>query len=151
MSRARKNFKAGDIFPLSDVVLGEETLFLHQKHRLGKVIFMSKITKRMIGIVLSQKTFEKIPEDVSDIAFSDTIFYTGNHLLREGVWAVIGNQPVTKEEQELTLRLVGSSLYLLDENLGLVEQKDRKKYQKQLASGLGALYWKINQLYPDEQ
>lgn len=136
----------GDIFVLSDISLDGEIIALDQKYRLGKVIFISKMTKFMIAIVVSENIFETIPTNSTTINFSNTIFYTGSQLLKNGMWQIIGNQPVTDDEKKLTLRVVGSSLYLLDEYLGVVESNERKKYKKQLISGLGALYYKINEL-----
>ncbi len=121
--------KQGDIFIISDIVLHGETFSLNKKIRLGKVVFVSKITRKMIGITVSYDTFDQIPSEVSDIKFMDRIFYTGNQLLRNGDWEIIGNQNVTKNEENLTLRLTGSTLRKMDVDLGVVSHQDRKKIQ----------------------
>ncbi|MDO4230351.1 MAG: hypothetical protein Q4C98_11095 [Capnocytophaga sp.] len=137
--------KEGDVFVLSDITFeNEEVVSLNNPHRLAKVIFISKMTKQMIAITVSKDIFEEIPDNVEDVAFSDEIFYTGSQLLKSGEWKIIGSQLVVEREKNLTLRMVGSSLYLLDEYLGVVPNNERKKYNKQLISGVEALYYKVN-------
>lgn len=143
---ANNKIKSGDIFILSDVTVGKETLSIQNKIRLGKSYFLSKVFQRAIGIILSCDTFNEIPNDINEVKFTNTVFYTGNQLLKNGSWEIIGNQIVTKQEEDLTLRIVGCSLYKLDTELGIISNEDRKKYQKQLIYGFGALYLVINQL-----
>ena len=145
---ANKKIVEGDVFIFSDVTIGEETLSLKNQIRLGKVVFLSKITKKAIGVIISHDTFSEIPNpnSINEIKFTNTIFYTGNQFLKNGYWEIVGNQPVTEAEKDLTLRLIGNSLRKLDTNLGLISNEDRKKYNKQLIPGFGALYSIINQL-----
>lgn len=147
MSNSRNKVNNGDIFVLSDIKLQDEIIYLYKKNRLAKVIFISKKTKLMIAIILSKEIFKEIPNNTDDVEFSDNVFYTGSQLLKSGDWKVIGNQPVTESEKNLTLRIVGNSLYLLDEYLGIVSNNEKKRYKKQLISGIGALYYKINEIY----
>lgn len=147
MIKSKNKINDGDVFVLSDIIIQDEIISLNNQHRLAKIIFISKMTKLMIAIVLSKDIFKEIPNNVENIEFSDNIFYTGSQLLKSEDWKVIGNQPVTEAEKNLTLRMVGSSLYLLDEYLGVVPNNERKKYKKQLGYGFGALYNAINQLY----
>lgn len=144
MIKSKNKINDGDIFVLSDIIIQDEIISLNNQHRLAKIIFISKMTKLMIAIVLSKDIFKEIPDNIDDVEFSDNVFYTGSQLLKSGDWKVIGNQPVTEAEKNLTLRMVGSSLYLLDEYLGVVPNNERKKYNKQLISGIAALYYKIN-------
>lgn len=144
MTKSKNKINDGDIFVLSDIIIKDEVISLKNQHRLAKIIFISKMTKLMIAIVLSKDIFKEIPDNIDDVEFSDNVFYTGSQLLKSGDWKVIGNQPVTEAEKNLTLRMVGSSLYLLDEYLGVVPNNERKKYNKQLISGIAALYYKIN-------
>lgn len=147
MSKLKIKAKEGDIFVLSDVTFEDgDFISLNNQHRLAKVVFISKMTKSMIAIILSKEIFAEIPDNVDDVVFSDNIFYVDSDLLKSGDWKIIGNQPVTETEKNLTLRMVGSSLYLLDEYLGVVPHNERKKYNKQLRSGVGALYYKINNM-----
>lgn len=146
MTKSKNNVNNGDIFVLSDIKLQDDLYSLDNQHRLAKVIFISKMTKLMIAIILSKDIFTEIPNNIDDVEFSDHIFYTGSQFLKSGDWKVIGNQPVTEDEKNLTLRMVGSSLYLLDEYLGVVPRNDRKKYKKQLICGIGALYYRINNI-----
>ena len=145
---ANKKIVEGDVFIFSDVTIGEETLSLKNQIRLGKVVFLSKITKKAIGVIISHDTFSEIPNpnSINEIKFTNTIFYTGNQFLKNGYWEIVGNQPVTEAEKDLTLRLIGNSLWKLDTNLGVISNEDRKKYNKQLIHALGALYSIINQL-----
>ena len=143
---ANKKIVEGDVFILSDITIGEETLSLKNKIRLGKVIFLSKITKNAIGITISYDTFNEIPSNIDEIKFTNTVFYTGNQLLKNGSWKIIGSQIVTEPEKDLTLRLIGNSLWRLDTNLGIISNENRRKYKKQLIHGFGALYLIINQL-----
>ena len=143
---ANKKIVEGDVFILSDITIGEETLSLKNKIRLGKVIFLSKITKNTIGITISYDAFNEIPSNIDEIKFTNTVFYTGNQLLKNGSWEIIGSQIVTEPEKDLTLRLIGNSLWKLDTNLGIISNKNRRKYKKQLIHGFGALYLIINQL-----
>ena len=145
---ANKKIVEGDVFIFSDVTIGEETLSLKNQIRLGKVVFLSKITKKAIGVIISHDTFSEIPNpnSINEIKFTNTIFYTGNQFLKNGYWEIVGNQPVTEAEKDLTLRLIGNSLWKLDTNLGVISNADRKKYNKQLIHGFGALYSIINQL-----
>ena len=143
---ANKKIVEGDVFILSDITIGEETLSLKNKIRLGKVIFLSKITKNSIGITISYDTFNEIPSNIDEIKFTNTVFYTGNQLLKNGSWKIIGSQIVTEPEKDLTLRLIGNSLWRLDTNLGIISNENRRKYKKQLIHGFGALYLIINQL-----
>lgn len=147
MSKSKNKINDGDVFVLSDIILQDEIISLSNQHRLAKVIFISKIAKLTIAIVLSKDIFKEIPDNIDDVEFSDNVFYTGSQLLKSGDWKIIGNQPVTDSEKNLTLRMVGSSLYLLDEYLGVVPNNERKKYNKQLVSGIGALYYKINKYF----
>lgn len=144
MIKSKNKINDGDVFVLSDIIIQNEIISLNNQHRLAKIIFISKMTKLMIAIVLSKDIFKEIPDNIDDVEFSDNVFYTGSQLLKSGDWKVIGNQPVTEAEKNLTLRMVGSSLYLLDEYLGVVPNNERKKYNKQLISGIAALYYKIN-------
>lgn len=144
MTKSKNKINDGDIFVLSDIIIKDEVISLKNQHRLAKIIFISKMTKLMIAIVLSKDIFKEIPDNIDDVEFSDNVFYTGSQLLKSEDWKVIGNQPVTEAEKNLTLRMVGSSLYLLDEYLGVVPNNERKKYNKQLISGIAALYYKIN-------
>lgn len=144
MIKSKNKINDGDVFVLSDIIIQDEIISLNNQHRLAKIIFISKMTKLMIAIVLSKDIFKEIPDNIDDVEFSDNVFYTGSQLLKSGDWKVIGNQPVTEAEKNLTLRMVGSSLYLLDEYLGVVPNNERKKYNKQLISGIAALYYKIN-------
>lgn len=147
MSKLKIKAKEGDIFVLSDVTFEDgDFISLNNQHRLAKVIFVSKRTKLMIAIILSKVIFAEIPDNIGDVEFTDDVFYTGSQLLKSGDWKVIGNQPVTETEKNLTLRMVGSSLYLLDEYLGVVPHNERKKYKKQLGYGFGALYYAINNM-----
>lgn len=143
---ANKKIVEGDVFILSDIAIGEETLSLKNKIRLGKVIFLSKITKNTIGITISYDAFNEIPSNIDEIKFTNTVFYTGNQLLKNGSWEIIGSQIVTEPEKDLTLRLIGNSLWKLDTNLGIISNENRRKYKKQLIHGFGALYLIINQL-----
>ena len=143
---ANKKIVEGDVFILSDITIGEETLSLKNKIRLGKVIFLSKITKNAIGITISYDAFNEIPSNIDEIKFTNTVFYTGNQLLKNGSWKIIGSQIVTEPEKDLTLRLIGNSLWRLDTNLGIISNENRRKYKKQLIHGFGALYLIINQL-----
>ena len=143
---ANKKIVEGDVFILSDITIGEETLSLKNKIRLGKVIFLSKITKNTIGITISYDAFNEIPSNIDEIKFTNTVFYTGNQLLKNGSWEIIGSQIVTEPEKDLTLRLIGNSLWKLDTNLGIISNENRRKYKKQLIHGFGALYFIINQL-----
>lgn len=143
---ANKKIVEGDVFILSDITIGEETLSLKNKIRLGKVIFLSKITKNTIGITISYDAFNEIPSNIDEIKFTNTVFYTGNQLLKNGSWEIIGSQIVTEPEKDLTLRLIGNSLWKLDTNLGIISNENRRKYKKQLIHGFGALYLIINQL-----
>ena len=145
---ANKKIVEGDVFIFSDVTIGEETLSLKNQIRLGKVVFLSKITKKAIGVIISHDTFSEIPNpnSINEIKFTNTIFYTGNQFLKNGYWEIVGNQPVTEAEKDLTLRLIGNSLWKLDTNLGVISNEDRKKYNKKLIHGFGALYSIINQL-----
>ena len=143
---ANKKIVEGDVFILSDITIGEETLSLKNKIRLGKVIFLSKITKNTIGITISYDAFNEIPSNIDEIKFTNTVFYTGNQLLKNGSWEIIGSQIVTEPEKDLTLRLIGNSLWRLDTNLGIISNENRRKYKKQLIHGFGALYLIINQL-----
>ncbi len=139
--------REGNIFIISDVKMEDGTvLSLDKKIRLGKVVFVSKVTRKMIGIVISSDIFDKIPNEISHIHFGNEIFYTGNQFLRSGDWKIIGNQLVSKEEENLTVRLVGSSLRRLDIDLGIVPYQDRKKYKKQYIKGLELLYENLNEL-----
>lgn len=147
MTKSKNKINDGDIFVLSDIIIKDEVISLKNQHRLAKIIFISKMTKLMIAIIISKDIFKEIPNNVENIEFSDNIFYTGSQLLKSGDWKVIGNQPVTEAEKNLTLRMVGSSLYLLDEYLGVVPNNERKKYNKQLISGIAALYYKVNNVY----
>lgn len=144
MIKSKNKINDGDVFVLSDIIIQDEIISLNNQHRLAKIIFISKMTKLMIAIVLSKDIFKEIPDNIDDVEFSDNVFYTGSQLLKSGDWKVIGNQPVTEAEKNLTLRMVGSSLYLLDEYLGVVPNNERNKYNKQLISGIAALYYKIN-------
>lgn len=141
-----KKIKEGDIFIISDVLIGDDKLSLKNKIRLGKVIFISKITKRTIGIVISNNIYDEIPDDISNINFLDKVFYTGNHFLKDGNWSIIGTQTVTDFEKELTTRLIGNSLWKLDIDLGVVKNEDRKKYNKQLIYGFEILYSVIDDI-----
>ena len=143
---ANKKIVEGDVFILSDITIGEETLSLKNKIRLGKVIFLSKITKNTVGITISYDAFNEIPSNIDEIKFTNTVFYTGNQLLKNGSWEIIGSQIVTEPEKDLTLRLIGNSLWKLDTNLGIISNENRRKYKKQLIHGFGALYLIINQL-----
>ena len=143
---ANKKIVEGDVFILSDITIGEETLSLKNKIRLGKVIFLSKITKNTIGITISYDAFNEIPSNIDEIRFTNTVFYTGNQLLKNGSWKILGSQIVTEPEKDLTLRLIGNSLWKLDTNLGILSNENRRKYKKQLIHGFGALYLIINQL-----
>ena len=143
---ANKKIVEGDVFILSDITIGEETLSLKNKIRLGKVIFLSKITKNTIGITISYDAFNEIPSNIDEIRFTNTVFYTGNQLLKNGSWKILGSQIVTEPEKDLTLRLIGNSLWRLDTNLGIISNENRRKYKKQLIHGFGALYLIINQL-----
>ena len=143
---ANKKIVEGDVFILSDITIGEETLSLKNKIRLGKVIFLSKITKNTIGITISYDAFNEIPSNIDEIKFTNTVFYTGNQLLKNGSWEIIGSQIVTEPEKDLTLRLIGNSLWKLDTNLGIISNENRRKYKEQLIHGFGALYLIINQL-----
>lgn len=144
MIKSKNKINDGDVFVLSDIIIQDEIISLNNQHRLAKIIFISKMTKLMIAIVLSKDIFKEIPDNIDGVEFSDNVFYTGSQLLKSGDWKVIGNQPVTEAEKNLTLRMVGSSLYLLDEYLGVVPNNERNKYNKQLISGIAALYYKIN-------
>lgn len=141
-----KKIKEGDVFIISDVLIDDDKLSLKKKIRLGKVIFISKITKKTIGIVISNSTYDEIPNDILNIKFLDKVFYTGNHFLKDGNWSIIGNQTVTDAEKELTTRLIGNSLWKLDVNLGVVPNEDRKKYNKQLIYGFEILYSVIDNI-----
>ena len=141
-----KKIKEGDIFIISDVLIGDDKLSLKNKIRLGKVIFISKITKRTIGIVISNNIYDEIPDDISNINFLDKVFYTGNHFLKDRNWSIIGTQTVTDFEKELTTRLIGNSLWKLDIDLGVVKNEDRKKYNKQLIYGFEILYSVIDDI-----
>lgn len=100
----------------------------------------------MIGMTISCDTFNEIPSNINEIKFTSNVLYTGSQALKNSTWKIIGNQIVTEPEKDLTLRLVGSSLYRLDTYLGVICNEDRKKYKKQLGHGFGALYTIINQL-----
>ncbi len=142
-----KKVREGDIFIISDVTMKDGTILsLDKKIRLGKVVFASKLTRQMIGMIISSEIFDKIPNEITNIHFENEIFYTGNQFLRSGYWEIIGNQFVSKEEENLTLRLVGSSLRRLDIDLGVVSYQDRKKYKEQSIKGLGLLYKVLNEL-----
>ena len=134
----------GDIFIISDVMMPEFDLVLNKQARLGKIIFISKVSKQVIGIVISSTSLDSLSKDVSDVVFLDHIFYTGNQLLKSGDWSVVGNQIVTDSEKDLTLRMVGNSLWRLNDNLGVVAIENRKNYKKQLIQGFGGLYENIN-------
>lgn len=140
----KQKWKEGDIFELSEIELHGEKIALAQQKRLAKVIFKSKKTRLMIAIIVSKQIFDDLPSDVENLIFSDKVYYTGCQLLNSGDWQVIGNQKVSEEEQQLTQRLVGNSLCVLDEDLGVVPQNERKKYPKQLISGVEALYYHID-------
>lgn len=141
-----QKLKVGDVFIISDVVIGDDVLSLNEKNRLGKVIFISKISKKVIGIVISKNTFVDIPIDINDVGFLDSVLYTGNQLLKRGDWGIVGNQLVSTKEEDLTYRLIGNSLWRLDSNLGVVPPNDIKRYNKQLIYGFVALYKLINKL-----
>lgn len=142
----KQTVRAGDIFVIADTQLHGEILALDKQIRLGKVIFKSKRTRAMIAMLISENTFSEIPANVSNIKFVDNVFYSLYHHVRNGAWQIIGRQPVTEHEEDLTLRLVGSTLYRLDEDLGVIaDKKERKKYPKQLLCYLGAIYIRINQ------
>ena len=85
---ANKKIVEGDVFIFSDVTIGEETLSLKNQIRLGKVVFLSKITKKAIGVIISHDTFSEIPNpnSINEIKFTNTIFYTGNQFLKNGYW-----------------------------------------------------------------
>lgn len=140
----RNKISEGDIFIISDVIMPEFDLILNKKDRLGKVIFISKVSKQVIGIVISSNPIDGVPENTSDISFLDHIFYTGNQLLKSGKWPIVGNQIVTNYEKDLTLRMVGNSLWRLDNNLGMVAIENKKSYKKQLIQGFGSLYENID-------
>ncbi len=146
MSCKKVKIKEGDIFIISDVIIGEQVCTLNKKVRLGKLIFISKITKQMIGILVSSNTFEKIPSEMSNISFDNKIYYTGNQLLRNGEWRIVGNQDVTEQEKDLTIRLTGSTLRRLDDDLGVVLHQDRKKYNNQSIKGFGLFYKVLNEM-----
>lgn len=143
MIKSKNKINDGDVFVLSDIIIQDEIISLNNQHRLAKIIFISKMTKLMIAIVLSKDIFKEIPDNIDDVEFSDNVFYTGSQLLKSGDWKVIGNQPRIEAEKP-NIKNGGSSLYLLDEYLGVVPNNERKKYNKQLISGIAALYYKIN-------
>ncbi len=139
--------KQGDIFIISDVTIEDESILaLDKKIRLGKVVFSSKITRQMIGMIISCDVFDEAPSEISNIRFIDKIFYTGNQLLRSGEWQIIGNQNVKENEENLTIRLTGSTLRKMDIDLGVVSHQDRKKYKQQSIEGFGLLYKNLNEL-----
>lgn len=135
-----RKINEGDVFIISNALIDNEELSLKKTIRLGKVIFISKVTKRTIGIVISEDIFDEKPSDISNVKFIDKVFYTGDYLLKGRSWEIIGNQTVTDTEKDLTTRLIGNSLWRLDSNLGIVDNKDRKKYVKQLIYGFEILY-----------
>lgn len=142
----RKKVKLGDIFVFSDLTFNDQTYALSKKIRLGKIVFISKHTTWLIGIIPSCDTFAELPDNLDAIKFSNKIFYTDWYLLRDGTWEIIGNQEVTSDEEDLTLRRVGARLYHLDTDLGVVAKADLKKYPNQLIYGYAILYESIDKL-----
>lgn len=147
----RQKIQAGDVFVIGDADLQGEMVSLNKQNRLGKVVFKSKQFRGMIGMVISENIFDEIPTDVSEIKFVDKVFYSLHFHLRNGTWQIIGKQAVTRHEEDLTLRLVGSWLWRLDEELENVQAKDYKKYPSQGLCYSTAIYTAINQFVQDQQ
>lgn len=145
----RNKISEGDIFIISDVIMPKFNLILNKKVRLGKIIFVSKVSNKVIGFMISSVLVDGVSENIaseniSDIEFLDHVFYTGNQLLKSGSWPIIGNQIVTDYEKDLTLRIIGNSLWRLDTNLGMLDVGNRNNYKKQLIQGFGGLYENID-------
>lgn len=143
----RQKLNIGDIFLISDILPNYE-LLNPNSIRMGKIIYISKSFKKIIGFRVSLDSFEQTPEDITNIEFSDNVLYTSNQLLRDGDWKIIGNQPVSTKEDDLTLRLVSNRLYRLDDELEIIPVKDLKKcnYKPQGIDGFALIYQKINEL-----
>lgn len=141
-----KQIKSGDIFIISSIDIGNEKISLAKNTRLGKVIFVSKRTKGMIGLLISKFDFENIPIEIDDIEFVNKILYADWYYLRNGNWKIVGHQVVTEAEEDLTIRLTGTNLWRLDEYLGVIPKSELKKYNKQLQYGFKILYSTIDQL-----
>ena len=52
MSKSKNKVNTGDIFVLSDIKIQDEVISLNNQHRLAKIVFISKMTKLMIAIIL---------------------------------------------------------------------------------------------------
>ncbi len=149
---------AGAVFVIADVECHDTVLALKYWQRLSKVVFVGKGEGTLFGFIVSERVFDEtlfdkpalddMAPDVAQVTFGNTMIYTFARFLKRGAWPIIGYQPVTDAEQQLTLHLVGSSLHFLDQNLGVVAAKDRKKYPNQALSFFGAVYYHINLLPP---
>ncbi|WP_424407499.1 hypothetical protein [Pasteurella sp. PK-2025] len=142
----KKSFNEGDLFFISEIKVGFETLSLHDGNRIGKLIYISSLFKDMIGFLPSKETFKEIPTNLENIEFLDYVIYTGNSELKRGKWSIIGHSDVTEREILLTTRITGNHLMIKDQEIRFYTEEDRQNYPRQGIAGLGAVYYYLNNL-----
>ncbi|MDO5679532.1 MAG: DUF4259 domain-containing protein [Pelistega sp.] len=144
--RKRIRVKEGDIFFVEDVNSFGELLTLGERKRFGKVIFVSKRYRDMIIYLPSEQCFSERPESIEGLRFMAKPHYTYDDEIKWGNWPIVANQTVSEAESQLTMRRVGGWLKYKDDVIRLCTPEDDKGYPKQLLSGIGAAYYRLNQL-----
>ena len=112
---ARRLVRAGDIFSLP---LGGNSA------ALCRVVFTSTYFKQVILIsVHGPIDFARAPEmQARDPAL--VMLYCSSASLSKGDWAWLTSSPTTAEDRAHTRRIVGGSVWLGDEHLGLPQEAD---------------------------
>ncbi|WP_424409910.1 hypothetical protein [Pasteurella sp. PK-2025] len=140
-----KKFQEGDIFFINDISCKDEYLSFNGEHRIGKLVYLSSLFKKMIGFMPSKNTYSSIPSDLK-IEFLPIVMYTVDSELKNGNWTIISHQNVTDEEILLTKRRVGNVLMLKDQEIRVCTDDDYKKYKNQGFAGLGAIHYLLRNL-----
>ncbi|MGC7560413.1 hypothetical protein [Pasteurella sp. PK-2025] len=141
-----KEFKEGSVFFIPDIEYARKKFSFNKKYRLGKLIYISRYFKNMIGFLPSKDVFESAPDDISEVEFLDYVIYTGNSELKNGNWEIIGHHNILEKEILLTKRRVGNVIMIRDEQIRICTEDDYTKYKNQGIAGFGALHYLLMNL-----
>lgn len=97
------------------------------RYVVTKVLFASQRVKylMLIGVTKTLTSEPSLPREV-DWQFARLI-YTSSNSVQLGLWPLVGQAPLSGEEQSMSLRIVAGEVWVGDEKLRKATSEDRKK------------------------
>lgn len=136
--------KEGDLVFIQDYQFKDQPYRLYGNFRVARLVYVSKLHKGAIGLILSKLAYEQAPTDLEHIEFMSQVIYSDDTFIKSGGWQVLGNRPLNEQEEQLSLRRVANSIMLKDEYLRICTDEDYKNFINTPNHYMGALYTALN-------